>query len=143
MTTLVKQRTRMDCAICCMAMLTGRGYGDVMAAVGDAFNPVKGLRHDQQALRRLGFRFEYLNGHPVGDAVVRLRGILAPEFFLCLAWGRCALISVPSLNYADSFHMVYYDGRRVFDPAPKKTYRTFADLRPNEMVLFRKAAGDG
>jgi len=143
MTTLVKQRTRMDCAICCMAMLTGRDYDDVMAAVGDAFDQVKGMRYDQKALKRLGFRFSYENGQPAGDAVVRLRGIMAPEFFLCLAWGRRALISVPSLNTPDSFHMVFYDGRRVFDPAPKKTYRAFADLRPNEMVLFRKAGGHG
>ena len=143
MTALVKQRTRMNCAICCMAMLTGRDYDDVMAAVGDAYNPVKGMRYDQKALKRLGFTFSHEKGQPMGGAVVFMRGILAPDFFLHMAWGRRALISVPSLNYSDSTHMVFCDGERVFDPSPRLIYVQFYQLKPDEVVLFQEAGGDG
>ena len=121
-----------------MAMLTGRDYEDVLATVGDAFEPERGMRYDQDALKRLGFAYTFQNGHPVGDVVCRHRGILSAEAFRGFAWGRRALLSVPSLNREGGWHMVYYDGRAVFDPSPLKSYRCFEELMPDELVLFRE-----
>ena len=139
MTILVKQRTPHDCAICCMAMVTGRIYQEVIDIVGDAFDPEKGIRRDQEALKRLGFNYTFENGEAVGDIVCTHRGFyISPEFYRSMAWGRRALMSVPSLNYEGSLHMVYFDGINIFDPSPGKTYTQFRDLRPDEMVLFRE-----
>lgn len=140
MTKLIQQRTAHDCAICCMAMLTGRTYEDVIGAVGDAFDPDRGMRREQEALKRLGFAYTFENGEPTGDIVCKHRGwVLDPKFFRDFAWGRRALLSVPSLNYPDGWHMIYWDGVTVFDPSTLKTYERWDQLRPEEMVLFREA----
>jgi len=141
MTLLIQQRTPSDCAICCMAMLTGRSYEDVLAAVGDAFDPEKGMRYEQKALQRLGFSHAYRNGKPIGDISCQHRGYqVSPEYFLDFTWGRRALITVPSLNIADRHHMVYWDGNSLFDPnpPPKRTYERWDELKPDEIVLFRE-----
>jgi hypothetical protein len=139
MTMLVQQRTPHDCAICCMAMLTGRAYEDVLATVGDAFDPEKGMGHEGQALERLGFDHTFANGVPVGDFTCCHRGYaVSPEFFRDFAWGRRALMNVPSLNRPGGWHMIYWDGAKVWDPSILKTYDQWAQLRPEEMVIFRE-----
>lgn len=121
-------------------MLTGRTYEDVLASVGDTLDPERGMRRDQEALRRLGFSSQYENGEPVGDFVCRNRGPLSPEFFRHFAWGRRALMSVPSLNNPGGWHMVYTVGAKVFDPSSLKTYTAWAELRPDDITLFREVA---
>lgn len=140
---MIKQRTPSDCAICCMAMLTGRPYEDVMQVVGDAFDPERGMRQEQKALQRLGFVYRFDNGRLTDDSTMACRHRafeIAPEFFRGLAWGRRALLSVPSLNIPGGWHMVYYDGREVLDPSTRKTYSAFEELRPDDIVIFREAA---
>lgn len=142
MTVLIQQRTPSDCGVCCLAMVTGRPYEDVLAAIGDAFDPVRGLGDEGRALDRLGFSNAFLDGYPVGDFTRLHRGYaVSPEFFRDMAWGRRALLSVPSLNKEGGWHMVYFDGRELFDPSTRTTYQRFRDLRPEELVLFREAAG--
>lgn len=47
-------------------------------------------------------------------------------------------MTVPSLNNEGCWHFVFYDGRAVFDPSNKKTYRSFDELRPEDIVIFRE-----
>jgi hypothetical protein len=137
--SIIVQRTGSDCAICCMAMLTGRSYEDVLSTVGDAFDPERGMREEQKALDRLGFRHEFERGEAVGDMVCTHRGYaISPEFYRSMAWGRRALMSVPSLNSQRGWHMIYFDGATVFDPSPLKRYTSFDELRPDEIVLFQE-----
>ena len=139
MSALIKQRTPHDCVICSLAMLTGRSYEDVVAAIGDVFDPERGVRYEQKALERLGFSCRFENGEPAGDFVSLHRAYaFSPQFFRSLAWGRRALVSVPSLNYPDGSHMIYWDGIAVLDPSDKKTYQRFDELLPEELVLFRE-----
>lgn len=138
-TTLVKQRTDVDCGVACLAMATGRDYDDVVAAVGDAFDPNLGLEQEQKALTRLGFTFAYDKGEPVGDVVcLRRDWCISPAFFRRLLWGRRALVTVPSLNNVGGWHMVFFDGVWVHDPSLKKTYSEPSQLEPNELVLFNE-----
>ena len=129
-TTLVRQRMPTDCGVCCLAMLTGRSYEHVLAAIADAFEFESGLRRSQVALERLGFAAD--------DFVCRHRIILAPEFFREFAWGRRALLTVPSRNRPGQWHMVYCEGATIFDPSPHLTYERWSDLRQEEIVLFRE-----
>ncbi|HLH94976.1 MAG TPA: hypothetical protein VKW08_07650 [Xanthobacteraceae bacterium] len=139
MTLLVRQRTLHDCAICCMAMVSGKAYELVLEIVGDAFEPDKGMRQDQEALKRLGYRHDFEKGHPVGDISCTHRGFwISAEFYRSMAWGRRALMTVPSLNFPDGHHMIYWDGRRVLDPSTLKTYSRWDELLPSEMVLFQE-----
>lgn len=139
MTEIVPQRTPHDCSICSMAMLTGRTYEDVLETVGDTFDPKGGMRLEQKALQRLGFKYTHENGEAVGDIVCTHRGFyISPEFYRSMAWGRRALMTVPSLNRPGGFHMIYWDGRRVFDPSMMKTYTEWKQLLPDELVLFRE-----
>jgi hypothetical protein len=137
---LIPQRTHHDCAICCMAMVTGRSYEDVLATVGDTFDPERGMRRDQEAMKRLGFSYTFDNGEPVGDITFFRRGYeISPEYFLRHAWGRRALLTVPSLNKEGGWHMVYWDGLTLFDPSSRTRYERFVDLKPTEMILFLEA----
>jgi len=139
MPSLIQQRTPHDCAICCMAMLTGRTYEDVMTIAGSDFDPERGMRNEHAMLDRLGFKYTFENGHAVGDMVAMHRAYaLSPDFFRGFAWGRRALLSVPSLNYPGQWHMVFYDGHTLFDPSPGRTYARFEDLLPEEIIIFRE-----
>lgn len=126
-----KQKTPNDCAIACFKMITGRRYNDVLKTVGDEYEPGKGLRSVQISLERLGFGDD--------DFFRHIRPfLLSPEYFRRLAWGRKALLTVPSLNIKDGWHMVYYDGKKLHDPSTKKTYKRFEDLKPEQIVVFQE-----
>jgi hypothetical protein len=138
MTNYVPQLTPHDCAICCLAMLTDHSYERTLELVGDTFDSKRGMRMEQEALERLGFKGEYDNGNPVGDFVALYVGIMSPKFFRNMAWGRRALLSVPSLNFEGGWHMVYSNGHQLFGPSQMKQYMKFEDLLPSNMVVFRE-----
>lgn len=141
MTTLVQQRAKSDCGICCIAMALGRGYEEVLAAAKDDYDPSRGLVHEQGVLRQLGLDGAWVHGEPSPEADYKTtnRGILSHSFFRSLAWGRRALMTVPSLNIENSWHMIYWDGQRVWDPHPNKQYAAWIDLKPDSMTLFSEA----
>lgn len=139
MTVLVPQRSPCDCGVACLAMLTGRDYDDVVAVVGDAFDPERGLESEQTALNRLGFSCTFQDGEPVGDYIVHSKPFcISSSYLRFMLWGRRALVTVPSLNYNGGAHMVYFDGRDVFDPSTLKRYERYKQLEPTSLVLFRE-----
>ncbi len=143
MGALIKQRNASDCAICCIAMATGKAYEEVLEAAGEDFDPERGLRSEHAVLTRLGLSYGFEKGEPVGDFVSYHRGLLSAEFFRNFAWGRGALVTVPSLNIQGGWHMVFWDGHHVLDPSEGKTYSEFGQLMPDELVLFRERPAPG
>lgn len=142
MTVLVQQRTTSDCSICCFAMALGRTYEDVIATVGPHFDPAKGLANEYEALKDLGLKCKFENGEPTDETeflVKRRDWCIHPQMIRSWCWGRRAIITVPSLNIEDGFHVVYYDGKDLFDPSREKRYEKFTDLFPDEAVIFREA----
>lgn len=138
---LVRQREKSDCVIACLAMLTSRDYDDVKSAVGDLYTPDVGVRPEYEALKRLGFVEEMDLPKIEGDfKCYHCPYPISAIFFRQLLWGRKCLLSVPSLNIEGQWHMVYYDGRTVFDPSPKKTYEKFEELKPRMATIFAAAA---
>lgn len=128
---LIQQRSASDCAICTLAMALSRSYDEVMAAAvkAEAYDPARGCRAEYAIVEQFGLQ-------QMRDFRVLHRGVLAPEFFLHFSWRRPAVLAVPSLNIDAGFHSVYWDGRRLFDPHPLKTYAAWDDLRPDEIILF-------
>lgn len=132
-----KQISGSDCGICCLVMLTGRGYDDIIEAVGGNYDPGKGLLSTQFALEDIG----YSNCPEFGNFKQFRKSFgLASELYTSLIWGRKALITVPSLNI-DGFHMLYYDGIKLHDPSNKKTYSKLEDLPIVSFVLFKEYHG--
>lgn len=144
MTELIKQRTPHDCAVACMAMLQGWTWECTNEVVGHLVEYEKhprGMRHEQEAIRLLGYESKYDNGHAVGDVIFTHRPYgIAPEYYRDMAWGRRALLTVPSLNIPNGHHMVYYDGHQLYDPSTKLTYSSFTQLMPSEIIVFREGA---
>ncbi len=133
---MIKQRMPTDCAICTIAMATGRPYEDVMTAAlqSEAWHPDKGMRAEYRVLEQLGFQ-------QMKNFRLMHRGVLAPEFFLHFTWERPSILAVPSLNVEGLFHSVYWTGSALFDPCTLKTYSNWQDLRPDEIILFAHADG--
>lgn len=128
-TKIVKQETDYDCAVCCFMMLTGKSREEVISAIGDAYDPEEGLNKTHMALCRLGFNSgEYM--------VMHRDWCLSYQMFARLAWRRRTLLTVPSLNLAGGWHMVYHDGEQLLDPSTKKQYINLDQLEPEEIVLF-------
>lgn len=141
MTVLVPQRTTSDCSICCFAMALGRTYEEVLAAVGAHYDPTKGLANEYEALKDLGLKCKFENGELTDDSefcVKRRDWCIHPQLLRSWVWGRRAIITVPSLNNEDGFHVVYYDGKNLFDPSTKNRYVNFTDLFPDEVIVFRE-----
>jgi hypothetical protein len=135
----IEQRNSSDCGICCIAMALALPYEEVLAAAHDCWSVENGLKSESKVLERLGLNGSFFNGHPCGDFVCFHSDILSPHFFLNFAYGRRALMTVPSLNHEGLWHMVYWDGTDVHDPSRFKKYVLFCDLKPREMVLFRES----
>lgn len=131
LTDMIHQRMSTDCAICTIAMALGRSYDEVMQlAIGKkAWDPQKGCRAEYSIIEAFGLE-------QMKDFRVMHRGPLAPEYFRHFSWGRRAILAVPSLNQEDCFHSVYWSGSELFDPSTGKTYSSWYELRPDEIILI-------
>lgn len=126
-----------DCAICTIAMALGKSYEDVLVAAlqARAFKPEEGTRSEYSIIEQFGLE-------QMKDFRVLHRGPLAPEYFLHFAWGRRAILAVPSLNIEGGFHSVYWNGSQLFDPCTAKTYSEWKQLRPDEIILLHEQLTD-
>lgn len=110
-TTLIPQRSGSDCVLAAIAMAAGCvSWGEMwsdadLQAVVDS----KGVGDLDPWLKRAGFerRVHYRTVYVHEDAQEPVRALL---------WKRRALISCRSLNNEDGYHMVFWDGQRVWDP---------------------------
>lgn len=106
---IVKQRSNNDCSVCCLAMATGESYETVLNNLQDKAreNLKKGVgllfTEDMFLLEKLGFDFE---------------GFWAPYNLN----KNGAIIMVPSLNFDDKKHVVFWDGKNILDPSNSKKY---------------------
>lgn len=139
---LVPQRVDADCVLCCVAMLTARPYAQVRSLAGALFDERRGIRDEMELLEAAGFSNAWKVGLFEGDALNLTRGDMAHDAFRTFAWGRHALIFVPSRHRDDLWHMVYWDGREVRDPDPAQPYRRFEEMLPEAMILFADGAVD-
>jgi hypothetical protein len=128
---MIKQRGKHDCVICTIAMALGLTYEEVKdAAIAEhAYEPDKGTNYEYAILEHLGLR-------QMHEFCIMGRGILDAAFFRKFSWRRRAILTVPSLNIENGWHSIYTDGKKLYDPCMLKTYSTWDELRPTEMILF-------
>lgn len=140
---LIKQKSNSDCGICSMAMLTGIPHKKIIKLVGINWNDELGLGSVRESLLCIGFREKRtkLSSHswsvePLDFNVFYCNPMLSPSYFAKQLWGRRALVTVPSLNYKDGLHMVYWHYNKLYDPSRKKTYKDFKELKPTQFTVF-------
>lgn len=68
--------------------------------------------------------------------------ILDKNLLEMLLNGRRAILEVPSLNYMDSRHFVYWDGSEVQDPSLLQVYRWIEQLYPSRIWIFNEIRND-
>lgn len=143
LTVLIKQRFDKDCALCCLAMILGISYEEAYEAQGDLGDLLRTRGPYGKEFVNL-----FANLGLVPDIEYKTLFLL-PEYcndtFLQNAlWGRPALIEVRSKNYGKSGekHIVYWDGRELFDPSNKRTYQNLDECEPIYLYLFDRTATD-
>jgi hypothetical protein len=149
MTTLVQQRTERDCFFCCVCMLANADYEEgwelLREGLREQFEKGGGLYGDdcEKLLEDFGFnrvQSGARTGQPTeepGDYyVLYMQPVWATMGFVRnMLWGRTALIQVRSKNYQDEHHIVYWNGRALFDPSTKLTFQ-WHEVEPIHVWLF-------
>lgn len=143
---LIYQRTPHQCTIATVSMATGRDYDEVLriGLEDGCYVEGEGCRATSLLLEALGYNNEFQFGECVGDFISLRRDFAhSAESFRLIAWGRRAILSVPSLNKAGGSHSVFWSGRELFDPNPpdRKRYAAWDELLPTNAVLFREREG--
>ena len=144
---LIKQKLSSDCGICCLAMLTGIQHKKVIKLIGDCWNNEEGLGGLSESLIRLGFKtkkvkIKFSSGktynieQPINFKVIRYRDEISHSYFTNQVWGRRALLTVPSLNYKNGYHLVYWHYNKLYDPSTKKIYKNLDELKPTQIAIF-------
>lgn len=150
MTIHVQQKTSNDCMLACIAMAAGKTWEEVWDQTWlDRVCKAQGASDEftKEALEHAGFH-PYVNGD-VGKIVwtINVWNHFSREDFLQrLLSGRRAIISVPSLNHYGGWHVVFWDGHKLFDPNKgvegKQYYRWLDHLAPRKLWIFDETKVD-
>lgn len=144
MTTLVQQRAKNDCFLCCLIMAVGTSYEFAITLWGEEFvakvsaDGLYGRPDIDRAFGEMGMHRDvdfksFLGQASLEPAVHEFAA--APGHMKALLWGRRALVQVKSKNYEGQSHIVYWDGVELFDPSPLQTY-TWDEVQPEHIWLF-------
>lgn len=131
MTTLITQVSSSDCALASMAMAAGHTHLFQVWTQEDVDTLVKnrGMSDEEPYMKRLGWnrRIHYRTVYTYGERMDNYKTML---------WLRPALLSVHSLNIDGSNHMVYWDGEKVWDPSPKRTYEFLHSMIIDKIIVL-------
>jgi len=115
----VYQRTRDDCLVCALAMLTGRDYGEVVDAA---------VRLDSSFPRGGPMSHSLMRAVAQGWGFVLLSSIY-------MLWNRPAIVGVLSPTTPDTGHAVFWDGQKIIDPGPsQRVDRAYVDRHALEFT---------
>lgn len=134
---MVKQITPSDCFAACVAMALGMRYSVLRRKMGRAlWDKIRkhgtGFQDTKALLAKCGLHYEH-------DYWVYFPSnhLVQTHFLRVLLNGRRAIVSVNSKNNRDGQHAIYWDGARLFDPSPRKTY-AWDEVEANQIVIFNE-----
>lgn len=158
LTELIKQQfdgktQRKDCFLCSAAMALGWSYegawNKLDDSLRDALSSGRGPVGDQcdKILIALGcdrVQVGARSGNPTTEPGDYFVLYIRPEnaslgFVRNILWGRRALVQVRSKNYADEMHIIYWNGRELFDPTNARAYE-WTEVEPLYLWLFDEAS---
>jgi hypothetical protein len=106
LTKLIRQRYPYDCAVASSAMYLGITWEEVRSHFGDI---TEGIPTNKVC------EFLWSQGQNV-------------EFYRDQLPTKKALVIALSRNHEEGWHMMYFDGRKLFDPSTEKTYTDLEDV---------------
>lgn len=157
---LVKQDTPHSCGIACLAMVLGTDMPGARDIIGRTCEEVFNLRNEDgsphpepyiglsaREMVHVLFRFgvptvDYTDkkywpeGHWQAVYWDDLAGVKLADVIKHLGGGGTAILGVPSLNIPDGSHWIVMHGGEIFDPSPKKTYRTGDAIDIEQAILI-------
>jgi hypothetical protein len=139
---VIEQRTDSDCVFVCVAMAFGLSYEQLQEKCGAAFMLLmEGKGCDDRMQRALLTAAGKKEGD---DYVIRHFGLnwCSLGFAKNMLWGRRAIVTVRSKNFDDSQHVVYWDGKAMFDPSKKQRWE-WGEVEPLSAILFSEAPSHG
>lgn len=125
---MVKQRSLYDCLLACICMATDQDYDSIWPiSFQEEITLHKGAFGDSivEAFSFAGLKYTSVYTGRLNKNVI--------QTFL---WKRRAILQVPSLNYEDAMHMVYWDGESIKDPSNLQTYNWFKQMPTPEYVFL-------
>jgi hypothetical protein len=151
----IYQRTTHDCGVAAIAMFCDMTYDEALELClrpdsdNEDAQPIYregwGMNRECIAFRYLGL-WDYGNQHNNKIRSFNKPPAIDATYFRNIAWGRRALIMVPSLNIEGGFHFICYDGEKVLDPndpaSGKKIYTKFEELAPVEIWVWNETRKD-
>ena len=125
---MVKQRSLYDCLLACICMATDQDYDSIWpVSFQEEVETSKGTYGDAivEAFSFAGLKYKSV-----------YVGTMPKQAILAFLWKRRAILQVPSLNYEDAQHMVYWDGENIKDPSNLQAYRWLKQMPMPEYVFI-------
>lgn len=135
MTNLIKQLSGNDCVLAAIAMARGaEKWHDVWTAADlERVVTGKGISDYGPWMAQAGFE-------PHEWKEIQVWNSSDQQLLRQLLWRRRALLSVHSLNNDQGHHMVFWDGREIFDPSTQRTYLWLHSATISRIVLLEPDA---
>lgn len=140
MTSLIEQRTKSDCVLCCIAMVLGLTYEQAAEKAGVAF--VELMNSDRGCDDKMEMALYKAMGLVKDKDFQKLHIAIHwtnVSFVRTILWGRPALLSVRSRNNADGWHKIYWTGTEIRDPSTKDKYTKWEEVEPSSVVIFNNS----
>jgi len=137
MTKLIKQKTPKDCWPTCLAMALNITHSEMKRKIGSTlWKQVCQLGTTFEIEKKLMAKFDLAWEHDWWSLWPDNNHV-STYFLRHVLWGRRAIISVKSKNNLDGMHAIYWNGKELFDPSPKKTYR-WEEVEACKFVFFNE-----
>lgn len=100
---IIEQKNIGDCTICCYSMFTGIKYDELFKKFFNKNELIKGVSDNK--LKKINKYFGIKEIKKTSNLEIPM------------------LLIVDSKNIENTHHMIYWNGKRIFDPSTKKKYR--------------------
>lgn len=132
---MIKQKNKNDCFLACLAMASGKTYEECFTTeITEAIENAKGVRPDtvDKMFELAGFikNVDYTTIYTFNKDIYLIRDFLIR---------RKAILQVPSLNFENTEHGVYWDGNKILDPSNLQVYNYLSQCFPTYVYLFNSA----
>jgi len=135
---IIKQDSDYDCMLACLANYVGQPIAKVFdKELIDSINDAKTCTDDNidKSFNAVGLKRGSENGDGFFSMYVSATDARS-RVIKSLLRDRKAIIQVPSLNYEDGSHMVYWDGKELIDPSTKQVYYWLSQINMEYIFLL-------
>ena len=132
---MVKQKATSDCFLACLAMVTDQDYEKMFnakfCAKIESEHGVYG-KDIEKAFDLAGLTSADYRSISI-PLTIGTNGMLK-----VLLWGRRAILQVPSLNFENGHHAIFWTGEEVLDPSNKQVYHWLSGVNLEHVWIFEE-----